>query len=228
MARKQRKRLTANQREYQKQVNRIRRNISKVRREGFAITLADFLPEKPKRITKQFLSKIKGMFQPSKIRKEATARGMKIANYDDVVLHNIMEAAGAFSHPAGAEDLLENLQNVVSSEPIDVQYTQRGKYKKRKPGAYNAAASAINHVRDALNDLISALGRGGAVDYIASHADEISRFIEMVQYSSDENEVYMAEVMIVQLFRRGETTLDELKEIDEYEELNELDYETMF
>ena len=76
------KRITKNQLEYKKQVKRIQQGIRRLMKRGYRFNDSDEIPkiqtiigEKPKRITKQYLDKLKNI-KPKDLAKEATYYGV--------------------------------------------------------------------------------------------------------------------------------------------------------
>lgn len=234
--------MTENQKQYRKQINRIKRAIKRLEKEGFIIP-SDIIPLAPERISKKRISTLKSI-TPQAIRIKSQVIDIEtgeVAQPSTVehreALHKIKLAkkqarnvARKTSIPKTQAKLPQSYIPTLTITDRIIEYISsipswRGFGSSSRGFHQSDFSGRKNELISILNDRIANTSDVDLEQYFQSNEDKIMEKIEVIKYDSDENTVEASWIALAVIIKGTSLTHEEAEDIsllaEQYENWNE-------
>lgn len=239
MAKRKSKKTTANQREYAKQVKRIKSFISRAEKRGYRFE-SNILPETPQRITKKTIQRLQDL-TPNKLYEKATTidyeTGEIIGGLEGRKLERKERARKSAEtrkrkkqkkqeyYPNGGDIIMHNvLDEFITrlSEPVaEFGVTPKGRKYRRRADIVEASARARHTLLNITYNRINEIGRDALGWVLEESANEVSTLTDYIIYGSDATTIASACSELATIINGGALTLEQMSDLAEQEEYNE-------
>lgn len=200
------KKLTVNQQQWKKEVNRLKQFIRKAEKRGF--TFNDIIPETPKRITKKQLNLIKSL-TPNVLYTQAKytdpQTGQSMTGAEGRQLERSRAALkrfkkSAYNPPVEEDSVLHQIEQMIADWKPFPNWSKYFTEVKREDK---------NRLKALLDGKIAEVGRKETARRLQENAEGINHMVDEMLYSSDEDAVNMDLNYIATVLKGSALTPDE-------------------
>lgn len=250
MAKRKGRTLTPNQREYAKQVKRIKSAVKRAEKRGYIFS-EDVIPQTPKRITKAAIERLQEITAaklyakaeyavPStgeivsgtegrKIERKKSANKGKITRQRNKKRDTFWEEDygedDSTYYPDGGDIIFSNVvESFIArlSEPTpDYLLTMRGKRYKKRESVLQESERAKHTLLSITNTVIANEGTSALGWRLQQRADDVARLCDYVLFGSDASHIASACAELASIINGGALSMEQLRDIGEQEEYNE-------
>lgn len=209
------KKLTINQREWEKELKRIKQFIRRAEKRGFSFDIE--LPERPKAVRKSHIQGLKEL-TPPKLYGRATYRtpeGETISGYQGRQLERRQAAAKAVKPkkpsikvPRLQDILIYNIRTIIEEFTPDDNWSEFWKQKKMHDQ---------NVLKLIFERALRTYGKAEVAKRIQDKAPEINDIIMYIMYGSKEEDVTKRIVEFAELLKGEHLTWEENAALTEYQ-----------
>ena len=250
MAKRKGKKLTPHQREYAKQVRRIKSAVKRAEKRGYIFN-DDIIPQTPNRITKKAIQKLQEMtaqklyekaqyivqetgemlsgaegrkIERKKAAKKAQQTRQRKKKWDSFWGDDPTETGDEY-YPDGGDIIYSNVvESFISrlSEPTpDYLINMRGKRYKKRAAVIQESERAKHTLLSITNDVIAREGKSALGWRLQQRAEDVSRLCDYVLFGSDASHIASACAELASIINGGALSMEQLQDIGEQEEYNE-------
>lgn len=219
--------LTPNQQEWKKELKRLQQFIRRAKKRGYTFP-DDVIPEKPKRITKKQLSKIKGI-NPQTLYAQAeyynldtgeTLSGLEARKLERKrsatkaqLTKAIKKAQGTeISLPRQTDLALQNIRDLINQFTPSSLWSDYWTQKKE---------GDKNKLQSLLDNAIAQEGDDVVAERLQNYAGDIERIINSILYGSDEEQIQFDMVEFATIIKGRSLTAQESSELTDLMESQE-------
>ena len=201
-----RKKLTVNQQQWKKEVNRLKQFIRRAEKRGF--TFDDIIPETPKRVTKKQLNLIKSL-KPNVLYSKAQytdpQTGQSMTGTEGRHLERSRSALKRFKKstynpPIEEDSVLHQIDQMIADWKPFPNWSKYFTEVKREDK---------NRLKALLDGKIAEVGRKETARRLQENAEGINHMADEILYSSDEDAVNMDLNYIATVLKGSPLTADE-------------------
>lgn len=202
------KKLTVNQQQWKKEVNRLKQFIRRAEKRGF--TFDDIIPETPKRITKKQLNLIKSLtpnvlYSRSQYTDPQTGESMTGAEGRHLERSRAAQKAIKskqlkYNPPSEQDSVLYQIEEMIRDWKPFPNWSKYFTEAKRED---------LNRLKALLDGKIAEVGRKETARRLQENAEGINHMADEILYSSDEDAVNMDLNYIATVLKGSPLTADE-------------------
>lgn len=250
MAKRKGKKQTQNQREYAKQVQRIKNAVKRAEKRGY-IFASDIIPQTPTRITKSAIKKLQELTaaklyglaeytvpetgelisgtEGRKLERKKSANKAKLTRQRNKKKDSFWEdeysADDSTYYPDGGDIIFSNVvESFIArlSEPTpDYLLNMKGKRYKKRESVLQESERAKHTLLSITNSVIAKDGESALGWRLQERADDVSRLCDYVLFGSDASHIASACAELASIINGGVLSMEQLQDIGEQEEYNE-------
>ena len=250
MAKRKGSKQTPNQREYAKQLQRIKNAVKRAEKRGYIFD-SDVVPQTPKRITKSAIQRLKEITttklyakasyvvpdtgelvagtEGRKIERNKSASKARITRQRKKKRDSFWEpevsADDSTYYPDGGDIIFSNVVDSFIarlSEPTpDYLLNMKGKRYKKRESVLQESERAKHTLLSITNDVIAKEGESALGWRLQQRADDVSRLCDYVLFGSDASHIASACAELASIINGGALSMEQLQDIGEQEEYNE-------
>ena len=239
MAKRNKKKQTPNQREYAKQVRRIKKAMSRAENRGYMFDKS-IIAKTPERITQKLLKQLQELkgtklydkavyieqstgeilsgLEGRKLERKASARKAKETRQRK-------QKASEPYYPDGGEIIFSNVVDSFISrlhEPTPEHFVNRwGKKSKKSEQAYEESQRSKSTLLSITYSVIADIGKSALGWRLEDKADDVNVLTNYVLYGSDASRIASACSELAIIINGGALSMQQLQDIAEQEEANE-------
>ena len=250
MAKRKGIKQTPNQREYAKQLQRIKNAVKRAEKRGYIFD-ADVVPQTPKRITKSAIQRLKETTttklyakasyvvpdtgelvtgtEGRKIERQKSASKARLTRQrkraTDPFWDTEYGVDDSTYYPDGGEIIYSNVvESFIArlSEPTpDYLLNMRGKRYKKRESVLQESERAKHTLLSITREVIANEGESALGWRLQERADDVSRLCDYVLFGSDASHIASACAELASIINGGALSMEQLQDIGEQEEYNE-------
>ena len=250
MAKRKGKKLTPNQREYAKQLQRIKSAVKRAEKRGYIFS-SDIIPQTPNRITKKAIQDLQALTvhklygkaeyivpetgelvsgtEGRKIERKKSASKARITRQRKQKIDSFWEpevsADDSTYYPDGGDIIFSNVVDgfiARLSEPTpDYLLNMKGKRYKKRESVLQESERAKHTLLSITNDVIDKEGKSALGWRLQQRAEDVSRLCDYVLFGSDASHIASACAELASIINGGALSMEQLQDIGEQEEYNE-------
>ena len=239
MAKRNKKNQTPNQREYAKQVARIKKAMNRAEKRGYMFDKS-IITKTPKRVTQSLLAQLQsikgnrlydkavyidqltgeilGGLEGRKLERQASARKAKETRQRK-------QENGEPYYPDGGQIIFSNVvDNFIArlSEPTSEYFVNRwGKKARKGQQAYEESQRSKSTLLSITYSVINDIGKSALGWRLEDNADNVNALTNYVLYGSDASRIASACSELASIINGGALSMQQLQDIAEQEEANE-------
>lgn len=205
---KKKKKLTINQQQWKKEVNRLKQFIRRAEKRGF--TFDEVIPETPKRITKKQLNLIKSLrpnvlYTQAKYTDPQTGDSMtgtegRRLERSRAALKGFKNKKSTYNPPIEEDSVLHQIEQMIADWKPFSNWSKYFTEVKREDK---------NRLKALLDGKIAEVGRKETARRLQENAEGINHMADEILYSSDEDAVNMDLNYIATVLKGSPLTADE-------------------
>lgn len=246
MAKRNSRKQTANQREYAKQVKRIKQAVRRAEKRGYIFD-ENIVPQTPKRITAKAIQKLKEITPQAlysqatyintntgemlsgtegrQLEKKESARKAKETRERNKRKQKKKDKEQEPYYPNGGDIIMTNVLDQfierLSQPTPEVIANHWGKKYKRYQDAYEESKRSKATLLSITYRVIDEIGRDALGWRLEAQASEVSTLTDYVLYGSNSATIASACARLASIINGGPLSLQELEDISEQEEYGE-------